>query len=70
MTPKPEINEAILNGLLSAMTNVNNAVMHLVALEPHLGPIGSIEELSRLEDIFNRLRGRYQRRIQESETHA
>lgn len=65
MTPKPEQAEAILHGFVAAMSNVNNAVMQLVAIEPH---VGTLEEITRLEDIFNRLRGKYQQRVEESKS--
>lgn len=65
MTPKPEQHEAILNSFVSAMSNVNNAVMHLVAIEPH---VGHLEEITRLEDIFAKLRGKYQQKVQETST--
>lgn len=67
MTPRPELSEAILNGYVSAMHNVNSAVMHLVAIEPH---VGSLDEIARLEDIFARLRSKYQLKVQETQSNA
>lgn len=66
MTPKPETHEAILNSFVSAMSNVNNAVMHLVAIEPY--GCGVSQEIARLEDIFAKLRGKYNQKVQESQT--
>lgn len=64
MTPKPEQNEALLGSLLSAMSNVNNATMHLIAIEPYLG---TLPEISRLEDIFAKLRSLHQTKVQETQ---
>lgn len=67
MTPQPERDERLLNALLSAMQNVNNATMHLIAIDPYLGPI---PEIARLEDIFAKLKGKYNQQVAENQTHA